>query len=173
MHTEKLKNTFEQVVKNIAKSNKNLNCGDLELKKRLAFDFFCSLLEDEILQAEYRLDDIALIVLVFWGSQNKDYSEERIKSVLYEPIEKNYFLHYGKFLERQEAYEFVFHAVFIALEKDFKLLAVFEDLQKEAIGKIALCPQLSMERRNRFGLLASIGLIDPKKDPTALDIIMN
>jgi hypothetical protein len=165
MNTENLKNSFEKVAQSILKSNSLATHEDLELKKLTAFDFFTELFEDETLQAEYRIDDIAVVVLIFWDSQNKDYSEERIKRVLYEPVEKNYFLHYGKFLERQEAYEFVFHAVLIALEKNFELLAVFEDFQKQARKKMDLCPQIPMEQRNQFGLLSVIGLCDEFNDP--------
>ncbi len=173
MSIKEIKTVFEKVAQTILKSNSTVPYGDLELKKLIAFDFFTELFEDEILQSEYRVDDIAVVVLIFWDGQNKDYSEERIKRVLYEPVEKNYFLHYGKFLERQEAYEFVFHAICIALEKNFKLLAVLEDLQEEARKKMNLCPQLSMEQRNRFGLLVSIGLWDSKKDPAVPELIMN
>lgn len=175
MNTKKLQQVLDKTVESILKSKKEISSEDLKLKKILVFDFFTSLLEDEILQAEYRIEDIALVAILAWNNQTEEsqrYSEERIRSVLYEPIQNNHFCHYGKTLRRDEAYEFIFHAVLNALEKNNILIAELGALHEKAISIMNLYPQIPMPQRNRFGLLSAIGLVDAHRDPAIEEFVV-
>ncbi len=147
---------------------RNLLSGDLSLKKLLVFDFYTSLFEDEILQGEYRVEDIALIVLCFWNNENKEkqkQSEDRIRDVLYEPINESYFIHYAKILNYTEAYEFVLKAILHALENNFILRESLRDLHTKAHKVMNLCSQLPMGKRNHIGLSYTLGFVELTKDP--------
>lgn len=168
MNPKDLQQLLNKTAESLLKSKKEISSEDLDLKKILVLDFFTLLLEDEILQTEYRIDDIALVVLIFWNNETEEeqqYSEEGIRSILYEPIEKKYFLHYEKNLKRGEAYEFVFYAVLNALEKNTSVISALGNLHEKARVGMNLCPQIPMEKRNRFGLLSVIGLVDKHEDP--------
>lgn len=166
-HPETMKNLVEILTENathLSKSEKFSNLGiDFDFKKLQVLPFFEKLLEDETLQAEYRLDDIATILLVFYENQAE--VEEMIEKILREPVENNYFLHYGKYLERCEAYEYVFKAVIMAFEKVCTVFQVFENTQKMVVARINLCPQLPMEERNQYALLSVSNIIPYTQDP--------
>lgn len=137
MDSTLLKRELDATAKSIQKAATSLvGEQDLELKKILVFDFFESLLEDELIQAEYSLQDIALIVLVFWDNSEKSkqlYSEKRIHELLTEPIQKLHFVHFTKQFEgdRVLAYEFVIKAFYIALSNNWLLEYAYEEVLKE------------------------------------------
>ncbi len=138
---------------------------DIELKKILALDFFYSLFEGETIQAEYETKDIALIVLFFWENENREYTERRIQEVLHETINDHYFIHYGKVLPWDKAYEFVLKGVLEALEKNYILREAFSDLHQVAYSKMNKFPHVPMTKRNRFGLLSVIDSWNEIQDP--------
>lgn len=146
---------------------------DYTLKKVLVFDFFTSLLEDEILQAEYHKADIALIVLMFW---NNNESEKRIKNVLYEPIENHYFIHFSKHVfERSICYEFILKGIILALQNNFILKEALRDLLEEARKASTNWNNLPVEHQNKIGISCVLRLVNPEKDPAIqkVNLIMN
>lgn len=134
-----LQHELNEMVKNIqkAKDASLVSDQDLELKKLLVFDFFESLFEDETLQAEYLVQDIAMIVLVFWDKSDETaqiYSEKRIREVLTQPVEENHFIHFQEQFEgnRVLAYEFIIKAIYIALANNSLLKHAYEEVLEQA-----------------------------------------
>ena len=153
---------LEKNVKIIKKSGK-FDDIDLDLQKAIALPFFEKLCRDEVLQAEYRLDDIAFILLMFYKKtlENEKFTED----VLYEVINGRFFIHFNKYLEPPDAYEYVINAVFQAFEKKCKVFDILGKWQICAIKKINICPQLPMSKRNEYALLSTAGIIPSTQDP--------